>query len=149
MKSRPDRILIIGYGNELRSDDAIGRHAARELARRGAAAIEAQQLAPELAEQLSQVDLACFIDASASLAPGEIRLRTVQESRDGILEHHVTAGSLVRLCRELYGCAPRAFLITAGGQSFEVGMGLSRAALDAVQKIVTICTAQVPVQDIK
>jgi hydrogenase maturation protease len=143
MKSKPDRILIIGYGNELRSDDAIGRHAARELARRGIAAIEVHQLTPELAERLSQVDLACFIDASASLAPGEIRLRTVQESGDGILDHYFAAGSLLRLCRDIYGRAPHAFLITAGGQSFGAGMGLSRAAFDAVQKIVTVCTAQV------
>ena len=136
MKSEPERILIVGYGNELRSDDAVGRHAARELGRGGIAAIDVHQLAPELTEPLSEVDLVYFIDASTALAPGAVQVRAIEETSSGILDHHVAPGGLLRLCRELYGRAPRALLITIGGQSFEFGIGLSQPAMQAVQEVV-------------
>ena len=46
-------LLIIGYGSELRSDDAAGVVAARELARYGLRAIPVHQLTPDLAESVA------------------------------------------------------------------------------------------------
>src|SRR5580704_15594719 len=51
------RTLVIGYGNPLRSDDALGWHASRLLAQALAGqevdVITCHQLTPELAEPLS------------------------------------------------------------------------------------------------
>jgi hydrogenase maturation protease len=61
------RILIIGYGNPLKSDDGLGWHAAQELSREltppGVKVIRAHQLTPELAEEASTAELVLFIDA--------------------------------------------------------------------------------------
>jgi hypothetical protein len=59
--------LVIGYGNTLRGDDAVGQVVARALA--GEAAIEGveviacHQLMPELAECIDAADMLLFITA--------------------------------------------------------------------------------------
>ena len=74
--------LVIGYGNTLRGDDAVGQVVARALA--GEAAIEGveviacHQLMPELAECIDAADLVVFIDAAADLQPGTIVAEAVQ-----------------------------------------------------------------------
>jgi Ni,Fe-hydrogenase maturation factor len=58
--------VVIGYGNDLRGDDALGPLAATAVAEwdmPGVQAIAAHQLMPELAEPLAQADLAIFVDA--------------------------------------------------------------------------------------
>ena len=76
------KVLIIGYGNPLRSDDGFGWHAsrliARELAGHDVEVITCHQLTPELAEPLSQCSQAVFIDADAEGEPGEIHWREIQ-----------------------------------------------------------------------
>ncbi len=137
MKSEVDqKLLIIGYGNELRSDDYVGRRVAQELARRGMPAIDVNQLTPELAERISQVKTVCFIDASAVLEPGAIQVREVHEVSNRTVDHHIDPGALLRLCRELCGRSPTALIVTIGVESFEFGIGLSNTALEAVQIIV-------------
>ncbi|HEU5101426.1 MAG TPA: hypothetical protein VFU22_20525, partial [Roseiflexaceae bacterium] len=62
----PRSIVVIGYGNELRGDDAIGMIVAEQVASRGwpnVCAIATRQLLPELAEDLARVGLAIFVDA--------------------------------------------------------------------------------------
>src|SRR5579862_3803538 len=70
------RILIVGYGNPLRRDDALGWHASRLLAEalvgKDVEVITCHQLTPELAEPLSRCQRAVFIDADAEGKPGEI-----------------------------------------------------------------------------
>jgi Ni,Fe-hydrogenase maturation factor len=62
-------ILVIGYGNELRGDDAIGQWVAR--------AVAAHQLTPELAEDLAHTDYAVFVDAyRAEAGVANIQVRT-------------------------------------------------------------------------
>ena len=139
MNSQPDEILIIGYGNGLRGDDGAGPLAARELRRRGLAARDVHQLTPELAEALSRVALAVFIDAGADLAPGQVRAVTVAEGDRAPVDHHATPGGLLRLSREVYGRAPHAVLITIGGASYECGSRLSSAARRAVGQVVKQC----------
>ena len=67
-------VLVVGYGNPLRGDDGIGWHAARRLADdprlAGARVLACHQLAPELAEDVSQASLVVLVDASVDGAPG-------------------------------------------------------------------------------
>ena len=59
-------IVVIGYGNELRGDDAIGPAVAEQVAAWGRPdirAIATRQLLPELAEDLARASLAIFVDA--------------------------------------------------------------------------------------
>ncbi|PPT05423.1 NADH-reducing hydrogenase maturation factor [Geitlerinema sp. FC II] len=59
-------MLVIGYGNSLRGDDGIGRAIAEQVASWNlphVRSLSLHQLTPELAEELSRVDRAVFIDA--------------------------------------------------------------------------------------
>ena len=61
------RLLVIGYGNELRGDDGVGPRVARAVSDwrlPGVTALAVHQLAPELAEPLSLSDAAVFVDAA-------------------------------------------------------------------------------------
>jgi hydrogenase maturation protease len=137
--------LVIGYGNQLRGDDAVGRHAAELLKDERWGVITCHQLAPELAEDLAASSVAVFLDAHAELAPGEV---SVQEAGFGEGEpvsflHTFDAVGLLQLTRQLYGRVPKAWLVGIGGESFELSDTLSpaaqegaRTAAEAVKKLL-------------
>ncbi|MEP7293735.1 MAG: hydrogenase maturation protease, partial [Chloroflexota bacterium] len=66
-------ILIIGYGNPLRSDDAIGQRIAEMMEKRlkleAVQVITAYQLTPELVEPIRDAQLVVFIDARVGQRP--------------------------------------------------------------------------------
>jgi hydrogenase maturation protease len=135
-------VLIVGYGNPLRSDDALGWHACKLLERefvcQSAQIIACHQLTPELAEPLSQCRQAVFIDADATGIPGAIRLRTVRaEVPTGLLfTHTCTPSGLLAIALQLYGHMPVAILITVSGQCFELGDTLSPAVVATLPEVV-------------
>jgi hydrogenase maturation protease len=124
--------LIIGYGNLLRGDDAVGCHAAHELEQhyRDDAQVEviaAQQLTPEMAEDVSRSEFVLFLDASSEGTPGAIRgTHLSAESGPGGFTHHLTPSSLLSAAEQLYGDAPEAMCLTIAGWSFEFSNKLSR-----------------------
>lgn len=139
MCSKPEDVLILGYGNPLRGDDGAGPHAARCLRQLGFHSLDVHQLTPELAEAISRTTLVLFLDAGAGLAPGQVRVTPVRESPAGAVEHQGSPGGLLRLAREIYGCAPTAFLIAMGGEAYDCGCTLSSSALSAVDEALDVC----------
>ena len=124
------RILIVAYGNPLRSDDGIAWHAAEILRRQfPPPPIEilcVHQLAPELAEAASRVDDLIFIDAACDGEPGRIDVAEVGPAGEpASFSHQLTPGQIVALCQQLYDVLPRAFTISIAGKSFEHGDALS------------------------
>src|SRR5579871_5175875 len=73
------RLLIVGYGNPIRSDDAVGYLAAERLRQvlteADIAILSVHQLTPELAEPVSRAARVIFIDAAATGEPGAIEPR--------------------------------------------------------------------------
>ncbi len=69
-------VLVIGYGNALRSDDGVGWHAAALLADdprlAGAEVLALHQLSPELALDMSRASLVILVDAGVDDPPGTI-----------------------------------------------------------------------------
>jgi hydrogenase maturation protease len=135
-------VLIIGYGNPLRSDDGIGWQAGRLLAQALAGQdveiITCHQLTPELAETLSHVAHAVFIDADAEGNAGEIHCRYVcpSEPASSPFTHTCTPSGLLSSARQLYGRCPEAILVTVTAESFEFGDTLSPAVAAALPKLV-------------
>jgi len=119
--------LIIGYGNPLRGDDAVGPRLAA-----GLGGIAVHQLLPELAERIAAERRVLFIDARTDLEPGEVRAMPVDGGSAST--HWCSPGSLLRLAREAYGRAPEAVLIGIGAESFEFGAPLSAAARRGMRK---------------
>jgi hydrogenase maturation protease len=138
------RALVIGYGNSLRADDGVGWCMADRLSadpRLGdAQVLRCQQLTPELSFDVSQASLVVFVDASSTLAAGEVALRKLTAvPGTAAWTHHLTPEALLDMSHGLYAAVPEATLVSIGAASFELGEGLSPAverALPVVGDIV-------------
>lgn len=128
------QILIIGYGNRLRADDAIGCRAADELGRYyrddpGVEVIASHQLTPEMAQDIAQSEFAVFLDASSAEEPGKIsQTRVLRQTAHVGFTHQLTPSTLLTLAEQLYGHAPEAVSLTLAGWSFKLKNKLSRRA---------------------
>jgi hydrogenase maturation protease len=139
--------LVIGYGNSLRRDDALGLHIA-ELARERCAdakILVVHQLTPELAEAVAQSELTVFVDARCDrLDEGVLRRELAADANVTPSIGHLGAPeALLALARALYGTAPRAFLVTAPAADLGVGLGLSASAACNVEAAACVVTALV------
>ena len=124
------RVLILGYGNPLRSDDGLGWQVAVQLFRTNTSpevlVLPCHQLTPELAEPISRAETVLFIDSTRQGKPGEFRCEELRSEPGPVsFTHHVSPAGLLDLSSELFGCCPRAHLLSICGESFEVGEGLS------------------------
>jgi hydrogenase maturation protease len=151
--------LVIGYGNTLRSDDGAGPFVARALEGRvpaGTRVLDAHQLTPEMAIDISVATRVVFvdaIDATRETAPRETAPResAPQESgprvsrlepepgADPLNPHASDPGSLLWLAKTLFGGAPEAWLVAIPGIEFGFGEDLSpgtaRASADAIAQV--------------
>jgi hydrogenase maturation protease len=124
-------VLVIGYGNTLRTDDGVGRHAAERLADdprlAGARVIGRHQLTPELALDVSRAALVVFVDASIRPPAGNFTVEPMERTgRHGAgWSHHLDPPSLLDLTGELYGRVPDALLISVGVESVLLGDRMS------------------------
>ena len=135
-------VLILGYGNTLRSDDGLGVVAANLLAERlpegNIKIITSQQLGPEMVEDLRESHLAIFIDAGITNAPGESSCTPLfpqTEVPTGV-SHHFTPGTLLALCQTFYGKAPEAYLYSVGAASFDLGEALTPTVQAAIPGLI-------------
>jgi len=124
------QVLVVGYGNTLRSDDGVGPYAIRELqklmSRENVEFLEVQQLQPEHAEVLSRKDLAIFIDAVMQVISGETHYEIIfPASKAPGMSHSTDPESLLFAAKELYGRAQKAILATVAGECFGLGTQLS------------------------
>lgn len=138
-------VLVVGYGNALRSDDGLGWHVAERLADdprlAGATVLRRHQLTPELALDISEATLLVLVDASHEPAAGAITVERLEPAIDTgtsgtTWSHHLTPTTLVELARELYGRAPDVFVVGCGVASVEMGDELSPAVRDALPRVV-------------
>ncbi len=144
-------LLVIGYGNPLRSDDGVGQHVAEQFAartngRQDVEILALHQLAPELAEPISRAHLVIFVDASADTTPGFVLYRTVTPTRaqGNTFTHNTSPEGLLAGARDLYGACPEGLLITIGGASFELGETLSAPVQKALPEVLDALQARLP-----
>jgi hydrogenase maturation protease len=126
--SAKERWLVVGYGNELRRDDAVGPRIAGQAAAwrlPGVTALALHQLTPELAAALAKVEAAVFVDASVAETAVAVRELAWLET-DFDAAHSLKPAALLALTGRLFpGQAPRAWLLTVPARSLDLGEGLS------------------------
>jgi hydrogenase maturation protease len=138
------RSLIIGFGNVYRRDDGVGYatlNAVRERLGRAPLGLDddgfddlghevdtilLHQLVPEMAEYVAPYDVVVFVDAHV----GHVPQRVYEEELDvcyrpATVSHTLHPCSVLALCEELHGHAPRGILLSIRGYDFEFGEGLS------------------------
>lgn len=143
------RVLIIGYGNDLRGDDGVGQEVARALFSAGtglalpvpARVIWSVQLLPEMALDLSKSSFAVFVDAAYDAnPPGSVNVYDLggaavgdqRAARPALAAAQAAASScwldlspagLCSLAHELYGASPPAALVTVSVSCASTGIG--------------------------
>lgn len=147
--------LIIGYGSELRGDDALGPRVAAELAQRleGDPAVRVlarPSLTPELAADLAEADRAIFIDCAATGPVGRVVRRRVEPRDDASasMVHFLDPPALLHWTRRLFGRCPEAVVLTAAGQSFDIAEALTPPLAAAVPRLVDRAVGEVARQPV-
>jgi hydrogenase maturation protease len=130
-------VLVVGYGNPLRGDDAVGWRVAESVATDprliGAHVMTVHQLLPELAVELGEASLAVLVDARVGEPAGSLSVASVAPSDgQGAWTHHLTPAALAGLARSVTGRSADVVVLSIGVESTEPGEGLSHAVADAV-----------------
>jgi hydrogenase maturation protease len=137
-------VLVVGYGNSLRSDDGIGWHAAGLLAGdprlAGARVLAQHQLVPELAADVTQASLVVLVDATVEGDPGSLSVRQVQPRppTPTTWSHHLDPETLAGLAEALYGFVPPIVLVSVAAGSLAEGDRLSDALERALLEVVEV-----------
>ncbi len=151
-----EKILIIGYGNPDREDDGVAWHILRALTIRLGldspnsyedefpefALIDFAfylQLTPEMAEDISDYEYVCFVDAHTGNIPEPVRLINVEsEFQASPFTHHLTPQSLLSLCETIYEKKPDAALLSVLGHRFLFSRQLSAETAQLVPQAVEL-----------
>jgi hydrogenase maturation protease len=146
------RILVIGVGNEYRSDDAVGLVVARHLKRislENVTVIEESGEGADLLESWGGADIVIIVDASSSGAkPGTIHCidaRTKQIPR-GLFHystHAFSVGEAVELARVMNRLPPHILVYGIEGARFEDGIALSGAVEESVDAVVDLVLKEI------
>jgi hydrogenase maturation protease len=137
LKSLHRSILVIGYGNPLRSDDGVGQEIAKQVAAwklPNVEAIAVHQLTPELVEPLARVESAIFVDVYPVTVYQDIQIRLLEASKSGITSGHWCEPQvLLAMTQALYGYHPRSWWVMVPGVNFELGDSLSLIAQQGIE----------------
>jgi hydrogenase maturation protease len=145
------RILVIGVGNEYRSDDAAGLVVARrlrQLSLGNITVIEESGEGTDLMESWKGADTVIIVDAASSGAkPGTIHRIDARAQRipTGLLRystHAFSVGEAVELARAMNRLPPRMVVYGIEGERFDEGTVLSRAVQGSVDTVVDLVLKQ-------
>jgi hydrogenase maturation protease len=135
------KVLVVGYGNTLRGDDAAGVKAAELIAQCHPEFeyIYLHQLVPELAEQIGEYDIIFFIDAQKDISQPNAQLVVPSVGTDQPRTHFVSPESLLSLSQQLYQRTPsKAYIIGIPASQFEFSEELSAQTAQGVIDCVTL-----------
>lgn len=139
------KLLIIGYGNPARGDDALGSLVAEHIESikslrhwQHVDVLTAYQLQIENVMDVANYQTVLFIDAHTQCNNPYILERCQPEVGQSYTSHALTPGALLAVYQQAYKIAPPAsYLLKIGGESFELGQSLSSIATHNLQSAIT------------
>ncbi len=137
------RILVVGVGNELLSDDGVGVHAARELQREPMPGVTVVEIGTAILHGLpfiEEADRVLVIDAAkGGQPPGTMYLFEPRESAWGGTAKSIHALGLWEAARLLLvGKAPPITVLGVEPASFQLGLTLSAPVHAALPRLVSL-----------
>jgi len=137
------KALVVGYGNPLRGDDGVGWVVAEKLREilpdKQVLIRTCVQLTPELALDLSEVEVAVFIDAKCAEPVGSVECVSVSPSPvSQTFSHHFTPSTLLAYTQQFFGKAPQTFLVSVNGKDFGFQTQLSQPVQNAVPAVIKV-----------
>jgi hydrogenase maturation protease len=132
--------LVVGYGSDLRRDDAVGRRVADALADQSLPDVDVlslHQLAPEVAADLVGVDTVFFVDADIAASTVSFEQLSAAPA-PAVTTHHVSPASLLQLASVLGQGPGAAFVVSVPAADMGIGTDLSPAASVGVEAAIDI-----------
>lgn len=128
-----NKVLIFGYGNPGRQDDALGVLLADKMEawakKEGVNSIyfdSNYQLNIEDALTISEYDLVIFADASIEQIDNFILSRVEPSQKTEFTMHAMSPDFVLHLCQSLYNKFPATYLLHIKGVEFELKEGLTK-----------------------
>jgi hydrogenase maturation protease len=145
-------VLVIGYGNTLRGDDAVGpcvAEAAAAWSVEGVCTLSVAQLVPELAALIATARLVVFVDACQGMPCETVAVeRIVPEKSKTPSGHSSDPAGLLGLAQSLYGRCPAAYLIAVPAAECGLKEGLSPVAQAGVRQALAVVNRLIQLQSI-
>lgn len=142
-------LLVIGYGNDLRSDDGAGRAVAEMVADLDLPGVEVRalsQLTPELTLEISGRSTVVFVDADVDASEVAVRPVVPGSVGNGPMSHHGDPATLLSLTESIGPLPDEAFAISIPATNLEMGFlfspGTHRAVGEAVDLIASMAQAR-------
>ena len=141
-------ILIVGYGNPGRQDDALGPALADAIEQLGLPDVTVDsdyQLTVEHAEMAARHGVVVFADATTE-AGNPFTWNRVEPSDAGIrfTSHHLGPADVLALARDLFDAAPTGYVLGIRGRQFgQFDACLSAGARTALNEAVQFLTAKI------
>ena len=133
--------LVIGYGNDLRSDDGAGRAVADrigEMELPGVAVRSVIQLTPELALEIAEVDTVVFVDASVEVMQTVAAPVAAEAVDPSAISHFSTPASLLGMTATVGAVPSRAVAISIPVTDIGLGMELTPMTEMGVDEAVSM-----------
>jgi hydrogenase maturation protease len=145
------KVLVIGYGNAGRADDGIGCAVAEAVDAWALPEVSVQvdwQLNIEHAVDLADCDIVVFADAAVAGAEPYEFSEITPSKEIAFTTHSVGPRSVLALCQDLYGRAPRGFLLSVRGHDFAFGAPLTNKAHHNVREALAFLKNWLKQQDL-
>ena len=139
-------LLVIGYGNDLRSDDGAGRQVAQAIEDKALAGVTVRsfaQLTPELALDVVRHRQVVFVDANVDATEVTVEPVAAGSGGGGVMTHHGSPSQLLALAGGVGEVPEDAVVISIPAQNLELGFTLSGATAAGVAAAVEIIAAMV------
>lgn len=138
--------LVIGYGNDLRSDDGAGRAVAdriNKLELPGVGVRSVMQLTPELALEIATVHTVVFVDASVDVAKTTVEPVSASPIDAAAMTHYNTPATLLGMTAMLGAVPPTAVAVSIPVTDLGLGMEFTPMTEIGIEQAVAMVTTLV------
>ncbi len=138
-----DRFLIVGCGNRLYGDAAVGPLVATTVSSWGLSSVESmivEQLDPDLVFHLSKADYVIFIEPCAETNPAQttqihpICIKSPTSEKVHVADNRCDPETLLLLSQQLHNSCPQSWLIKIPTEGFETRQKLSSTAQTGISQ---------------
>ena len=131
--------LVIGYGNDLRTDDGAGRWVADQIDEVGIDGIEVRsvaQLTPELALVVSGRDIVVFVDASVDATELTVERVEASGSSSDVMTHHGNPATLLSMVPQIGDMPAEAWIVSIPATDLSMGFEMTAKTQEAAEAAV-------------
>jgi hydrogenase maturation protease len=138
LKDELGRILLYGFGNPGRQDDALGPLLVQKIERAGLSFVQTDsnyQLNIEDAVHIANFDLVIFVDTTVEEVD-VFRVRKITPSAQiTFTSHQVKPESVLAMCEDMYGRFPETWLVGIRGYEFDYQEGVTQKAVENCNRV--------------